>query len=50
MSHNVAMQILLADFGGRQRPAGRDGHAGIRGWMTHKPRYKICAGLAIVVY
>jgi len=32
---------LVADFGELQRPAGRDGHARIRGWMTHKPHYKI---------
>ena len=36
------MQILVADFGERQRPEGRDDHASIRGWMPHKPRYKIC--------
>ena len=42
MAANVAMQILVADFGDRQRPAGRDDHARIRGWMPHKPRYKIC--------
>ena len=39
---NVAMQILVADFGDRQRPVGHDDHARIRGWMPHKPRYKIC--------
>jgi len=39
---NVAMQILVADFGERQRPAGRDDHARIRGWIPHKSRYKIC--------
>ena len=42
MTANGGMQILVADFGERQRPAGRDGHARIRGCMTHKPRYKIC--------
>jgi len=40
------MQILVADFGERQRPAGRDDHARIRGWMPHEPRYKICMVLA----
>ena len=44
------MQILVADFGERQRPVGRDGHARIRGWMPHKPRYKICMVLAAVAY
>jgi hypothetical protein len=47
MLANVAMQILVADFGERQRPVGRDGHARIRGWMPHEPRYKICMVLAI---
>jgi hypothetical protein len=47
---NVAMQILVADFGERQRPAGRDGHARIRGWMPHEPRYKICMVLATVLF
>jgi hypothetical protein len=47
---NVAMQILVADFGERPRPAGRDGHARIRGWMPHEPRYKICMVLAGVYF
>jgi len=41
-SAQVAMQNLVAGFSERQRPAGRDGHARIRGWIPHKPRYKIC--------